>query len=284
MDPENPADSGAPIPSGAAAPSEGTRTAPHPATTLWAWLTEYDGGPFVGWQRQDSGLSVQQVLEAAAARLTRGVPPKITVAGRTDSGVHAAGQVVSLRLPTGFSPRQVRDALNYHLKPHPVAIIQAAHAPEGWSPRFAAIHRAYRYWILNRRARPALLDGRVWHVGAPLDVEAMHAAAQTLLGRHDFTSFRAAACQAKSPIRTLDRLDVSRDGDLITLTIEARSFLHHQVRNFAGTLRLVGDGAWPIARVAAALAAHDRGAAGPTAPAQGLCLMKVTYPEDPFAV
>ena len=250
---------------------------------MWALLLEYDGGPFVGWQRQDSGLSVQEVVEAAASHLTRGAPVAVTVAGRTDSGVHAAGQAISLRLPAGFSPRQVRDALNYHMKPHPVAVIQAAAAPEGWNPRFSAIHRAYRYVILNRRARPALLLGRAWHVAAPLDAEAMHQAAQTLLGTHDFTSFRAAACQAKSPVRTLDRLDVSRAGDLITVVAEARSFLHHQVRNLVGTLRLVGDGKWQADRLASVLAARDRSAAGPTAPAEGLCLMKVTYKDDPFA-
>jgi tRNA pseudouridine38-40 synthase len=250
--------------------------------TTWALLIEYDGGPFVGWQRQDSGLSVQEVIEAAAARLNHGAPVAATVAGRTDSGVHAAGQVVSLPLRVGFSARQVRDALNYHMKPHPVVVVRAAPAPEGWNPRFSAVHRSYRYVILNRRARPALLLGRVWHVAAPLHAEAMHAAAQTLLGQHDFTSFRAAACQAKSPIRTLDRLDVTREADTITIVAEARSFLHHQVRNLVGTLRLVGDGQWPAARVATVLAAHDRSAAGPTAPAEGLYLMKVRYPVDPF--
>ena len=264
-----------------------TQSPPAPAlesdrSVVWALLLEYDGGPFVGWQRQDSGLSVQEVVEAAAARLTGGIPVAATVGGRTDSGVHAAVQVVSLTLPEGFSACQVRDALNFHMKPHPVAVVSAAPAPEGWNPRFSAVHRSYRYLILNRRSRPALLLGRAWHVGAPLDAEAMHAAAQTLLGTHDFTSFRAAACQAKSPVRTLDRLDVSRDGDLITMVVEARSFLHHQVRNFAGTLRLVGDGKWPMERVATVLAARDRSAAGPTAPAEGLCLMRVRYPVDPF--
>ena len=249
---------------------------------LWALLIEYDGGPFVGWQRQDSGLSVQDVVETAAARLT-GNPVAVTAAGRTDSGVHAAGQVISLRLPARYSARQVRDALNYHMKPHPVVIVRAAPPPAGWHPRFSAVHRVYRYQILNRYARPALRRGQVWHVAAPLNANAMHAAAQTLLGQHDFTSFRAAACQAKSPVRTLDRLDVARDGELITLAVEARSFLHHQVRNLAGTLRLVGDGRWPVERVAAVLAARDRSAAGPTAPAEGLCLMRIDYPIDPFA-
>jgi tRNA pseudouridine38-40 synthase len=262
------------------------RSPPAPALdpdVTWALLLEYDGGPFVGWQRQDSGLSVQEVVEAAAARLTDGAPVAATAAGRTDSGVHAAGQVVSLKLPARFRPRQVRDALNYHMKPHPVVVVRAVPAPEGWNPRFSAIGRSYRYQILNRQARPALLLGHAWHVATPLNAEAMHTAAQTLLGKHDFTSFRAAACQAKSPIRTLDRLDVSRDGDVITMIAEARSFLHHQVRNFAGTLRLVGDGKWPVERVALALAARDRSAAGPTAPSEGLCLMHVRYKIDPFA-
>jgi tRNA pseudouridine38-40 synthase len=205
-----------------------------------------------------------------------------TVAGRTDSGVHAAGQVVSLTLPDRLSARQVRDALNFHMKPHPVVIIRAVPARPRWNPRFSAVMRSYRYLILNRRARPALLLGRAWHVAAPLAAEAMHAAAQTLLGTHDFTSFRAAACQAKSPIRTLDRLDVTRDGDVITVEADARSFLHHQVRNLVGTLRMAGDGKWPVERIASVLAARDRGAAGPTAPAEGLCLLRIRYPVDPF--
>jgi tRNA pseudouridine38-40 synthase len=196
--------------------------------------------------------------------------------------VHAAGQVVQLSLPDRFDARQVRDALNYHMKPHPVVVVQAAPVPEDWSARFSAIRRTYRYYILNRRARPALRLGRAWHVAAPLDATAMHEAAQSLLGRHDFTSFRASACQAKSPVRTLDRLTVRRDGALIEVVAEARSFLHHQVRNFVGTLRLVGDGSWPAQRVATALGARDRAAAGPTAPAEGLCLMHVGYPVDPF--
>jgi tRNA pseudouridine38-40 synthase len=249
---------------------------------VWALLLEYDGGPFVGWQRQDAGISVQDVVETAATRLNGGLPVGATVAGRTDAGVHAAGQVVSLPLPQSFSARKVRDALNYHMKPHPVVVVRAVPAPEGWNPRFSAVRRSYRYLILNRRPRPALLQGRAWHVGAPLDAKAMNQAAQLLLGKHDFSSFRAAACQAKSPVRTLDRLDVVRDGELITIEAEARSFLHHQVRNFVGTLRLVGDGRWPVQRIAAVLAARDRTVAGPTAPAEGLCLMRVTYPVDPF--
>jgi tRNA pseudouridine38-40 synthase len=266
-----------------AAPSRPAPALASDAPITWALLLEYDGGPFVGWQRQDSGISVQEVVEAAAARLNRQAAVAVTAAGRTDSGVHAAGQVVSLSLPRGLAARQVRDALNYHMKPHPVAVVRAAPAPQGWHPRFSAVERSYRYSILNRRARPALLVGRAWHVAAPLDADAMHAAAQTLLGTHDFTSFRAAACQAKSSVRTLDRLEVSRDGDLITVSAVARSFLHHQVRNLVGTLRLVGDGRKPIAHVAEVLTARDRSTAGPTAPAEGLCLMRVRYPVDPFA-
>jgi tRNA pseudouridine38-40 synthase len=249
---------------------------------LWALMLEYDGASFVGWQRQNNGLSVQDVLETAASRLTGGAQVSTVVAGRTDAGVHAEAQVAQLVLPTRLPANRLREALNYYMKPHPVAVLQAAPAPEGWNARFSAIGRAYRYRILNRRARPALLAGRVWHVHTDLDAAAMHRAAQTLLGRHDFTSFRAAACQAKSPLRTLDRLDVTRDGDMIEIVAEARSFLHHQVRNMVGTLKLVGDGHWRPERVAAALAVRDRSAAGPTAPPEGLYLTGVRYPVDPF--
>ena len=249
----------------------------------WALLLEYDGAPFVGWQRQASGLSVQEVLETAAARLNRGAPVTSTVAGRTDAGVHASAQVAQLDLPDTILAANVRDALNHHMKPHPIVVQHAAPAPEGWNARFSAIGRVYRYRILNRRARPALLSGRVWHVHAELDADAMHRAAQSLLGRHDFSSFRAAACQANSPLRTLDRLDVRRDGNIVEIIAEARSFLHHQVRNVVGTLKLVGAGNWPVERVAAALAARDRSAGGPTAPADGLYLTGVRYEIDPFA-
>jgi tRNA pseudouridine38-40 synthase len=251
--------------------------------TRWALLLEYDGTPFVGWQTQANGLSVQQVLEQAAAHLNAGQPVASTVAGRTDAGVHAEGQVAHIDLPDRYRARTVRDALSYHMKPHPVVVLQAAEVPDAWNVRFNAIRRTYRFRILNRRSRPALNAGRVWHVPAPLAAATMHQAAQRLLGRHDFTSFRAAACQANSPLRTLDRLDVTRHGDLIEIHAEARSFLHHQVRNFVGTLKLVGDGTWPPERVAAALQAKDRAAAGPTAPPEGLTLTKVTYRDDPFA-
>ena len=250
----------------------------------WALLLEYDGASFVGWQRQDNGLSVQAVLETAAARLNHGMPVASIVAGRTDAGVHAAGQVAQLELPDTLPAAKVRDALNFHMKPHPVVVLSVAPAPDDWSARFSAVRRAYRYRILNRRVRPALLAGRVWHLAADLDDAAMRAAARSLLGRHDFTAFRAAACQARNPLRTLDRLEVRRDGPMIEIVAEARSFLHHQVRIMVGTLKLVGDRSWPVERVAAALAARDRAAAGPTAPADGLYLTGVRYPVDPFAM
>ncbi len=249
---------------------------------FYALQLEYDGTGFVGWQRQDNGVSIQQVLEEAASHLAGGAPVASIAAGRTDAGVHAVAQVVKISLARDLPPRTVREALNFHMKPHRVVVLQAALVTPNWSPRFDAIGRAYRYRILNRRARAALDAGQVWHVQRPLDVAAMQAGADLLLGRHDFTSFRASACQAKSPIRTLDRLDVRRVGDIVELEVEARSFLHHQVRNFVGTLKLVGDGMWPVSQVADILAARDRSLAGPTAPAAGLCLTRVAYPVDPF--
>ncbi len=253
-------------------------------STRAALLLEYDGSGFVGWQSQATGgIAVQDALEAAAARLAHGARVPVAVAGRTDAGVHAEGQVAMLELPGDWAPVRLRDALNFHLKPHPVVVLRAAPAPEGWHPRFSALRRSYRYRILNRRPRPALLAGRVWHVDHPLDATSMQEAAQALLGRHDFSSFRAAACQAKSALRTLDRLEVTRAGDLIEVIAEARSFLHHQVRNMVGTLKLVGEGRWPVARVAEVLAARDRRQAGPTAPAEGLYFVGVHYGTDPFA-
>jgi len=248
----------------------------------WALLLEYDGTPYVGWQRQGSGVSVQSVLEDACARLNGGAPVPAVAAGRTDAGVHAAGQVVLVALSDRYRPDQMRAALNFHLKPHPIVVLQAAPAAPGWSPRFDATGRAYAYRILNRRARPALVLHRAWHVERRLDTAAMAEAAAHLLGPHDFTSFRASACQAKSPIRTLDRLDIARDGDTLTIAAEARSFLHHQVRNMVGTLKLVGEGRWHPGQVRSALEAHDRRAAGPTAPPDGLTLVAVRYPQDPF--
>jgi tRNA pseudouridine38-40 synthase len=249
----------------------------------YALLLEYDGTGFVGWQVQAAGLSLQGVLEVAAARLASGAKVASVVAGRTDAGVHAEGQVAQIDLAAAFAPDRLRDALNFHMKSHRLVVLRAAVAPEGWNARFSAIRRIYRYRILNRRSRPALLEGRIWHVEHPLDATAMAAAAASLLGRHDFSSFRASACQANSPLRTLDRLDVTRQGDMVEIIAEARSFLHHQVRNMVGTLKLVGEGRWPVERVAAALAARNRTAAGPTAPAEGLALIGVRYPQDPFS-
>jgi tRNA pseudouridine38-40 synthase len=192
--------------------------------------------------------------------------------------VHALGQVVQMDLPD-FSPHRLREALNYHLKPHPIVVLRAAVAPPNWNARFSAIEREYRYLILNRQAFPAVERLRVWHVPQALDVAAMHQAAQLLLGHHDFSAFRAAACQAKSPMRTLDFLSVAREADHVVVRARARSFLHHQVRNMVGTLKMVGTGVWEQARVTDVLAGRERAAAGPTAPAEGLYLVRIGYPE-----
>lgn len=244
--------------------------------TRWKLTVEYDGGPFVGWQRQDNGPSVQQALEEAVFGFAQ---ERRTVqgAGRTDAGVHALGQVAHVDIDKAADGDTVRDALNHHLGDAPIAVLQAEAVGDDFHARFSAMGRAYRYRILNRRAPPALQAGRVWHVGRRLDADAMRAAAAPLIGRHDFSSFRAAECQADSPVKTLDRLDVERDGDEIALIVEARSFLHHQVRNFAGTLKRVGEGAWTPDDVARILGARDRRAAGPTAPAHGLYLTRVAY-------
>lgn len=251
----------------------------------WALKIEYDGTGLVGWQRQINGLSVQQVLEEAASRMVSGRPVATATAGRTDAGVHAAGMVVQLDVPeeTRFAPHHVRDGLSYHLKPHRVAVIAAAPAAPGWHARFSAIWRSYRYTILNRPTRPVLNPEHVWHIRRPLDIAAMRAGAALLVGHHDFSSFRAVSCQANSPIRTLDCLDIQRQGEYVTIDARARSFLHHQVRNLAGSLQLVGCGQWTPERLGAALAARDRSKAGPTAPPEGLCLTGVGYPTDPFA-
>jgi tRNA pseudouridine38-40 synthase len=248
---------------------------------LYALTLEYDGGPFVGWQRQENGLSVQQVLEEAAAKLNDGVVPASIAAGRTDAGVHAEGQVAQLALTRDMPPDRLREALNFHTKPHPVSIVRAALAPEGWNARFAAVKRGYRYRILNRRARPALEAGRVWHVQHPLDAAAMHAAAQGLLGKHDFSAYRAAACQAKSALRTLDRLEVTRLGDELVITAEARSFLHHQIRNLVGTLVEVGFGRRDVGWPRRVLESGDRTKAGQTAPAEALTFVFVRYEVEP---
>ncbi len=238
---------------------------------------EYYGGGFVGWQRQTNGFSVQEALETAIERMT-GTFARVQGAGRTDAGVHAAGQVAHFDLPTPWPLKALRDGVNYHLKPHAVAVLEAEDAAPDFHARFSATGRAYLYRILNRRSPPVLARGQVWFYRKPLDESAMQAAADRLIGRHDFTSFRAVQCQAKSPVKTLDRLEVVRDGEEVRIRAEARSFLHNQVRITAGTLARVGEGAWSPDDVAAALAACDRAAAGPTAPPEGLCLLRVDYP------
>jgi tRNA pseudouridine38-40 synthase len=245
----------------------------------WALEVEYDGTGFMGWQRQKHGLAIQQLFEEAGAKLCSGIAPAATASGRTDAGVHALGQIVQMELPD-FAPHRLREALNYHLKPHPVVVLRAAPAPPDWNARFSAISRTYRYAILNRPAFPAIELNRVWHITHPLDEAAMHRAAQTLLGHHDFSSFRASACQAKSPMRTLDELTVRRDADHLIIHAQARSFLHHQVRNMVGSLKMVGERAWPESRIAEVLAEKSRPAAGPTAPAGGLYFVSVGYEQD----
>ena len=237
---------------------------------------EYDGGPFCGWQRQAGDLSVQQVLEEAIARFA-GETVVIQAAGRTDAGVHALGQVISFDLSRARDPRKIREALNFHTKPHPVAIIEAEAVPDTFEARFSALARHYEYRILNRRARPAIEAGKVWHVPVRLDVEAMNEAAQLILGRHDFTTFRASQCQANSPVRTLDIFTVSRQLDAVVVVAKARSFLHSQVRSMVGSLKLVGEGRWTPAEFREALDARERARCGPLAPPDGLYLTRVDY-------
>ncbi len=237
---------------------------------------EYDGAPFVGWQMQENGLSVQGVLTAAIAAFC-GETVAVQGAGRTDAGVHACGQVAHVDLAKSWDTDTVRDAVNAHLRPHPVAVLAAEIAADDFDARFSARRRHYRYRIVNRRADVALDRQRAWRVGRPLDAAAMHAAAQRLVGKHDFTTFRAAECQAKSPVKTLDRLDVARDGDEIIVHASARSFLHTQVRSMVGSLAMVGEGRWSGDDLARALAARDRAACGPVAPPDGLYLMRVDY-------
>jgi tRNA pseudouridine38-40 synthase len=239
-------------------------------------ILEYDGTPFVGWQIQGAGTSVQGALTEAIAAFC-GHAVKVAGAGRTDAGVHATGQVAHVDLAKDHRADKVRDAVNAHLRPHPVAVIFAEKAPDTFDARFSAKKRHYLYRIVNRRADLALDRTRAWRVPRSLDAEAMHHAAQKLIGKHDFTTFRSTECQAKSPVKTLDALAVSRDGDEVRIETSARSFLHNQVRSMVGSLVLVGDGKWSGDDLARALAARDRAACGPVAPPEGLYLVRVDY-------
>jgi tRNA pseudouridine38-40 synthase len=241
-------------------------------------VIEYDGTPFVGWQRQETGRTVQQALEEAAERLC-GEPTRIHGAGRTDTGVHATGQVAHVDFEKEWPQDTVRDAINAHLRPEPVAVLSAIRVREDFDARHSARARHYRYRIVNRRP-PLALDRLAWQVPARLDAAAMAEGAARLLGRHDFTTFRASQCQARSPVRTLDRLDVRRNGEQVLVEASARSFLHNQVRSMVGTLVEVGLGRWTADDVSAALAARSRAACGPVAPAVGLVLTRVDYGDD----
>lgn len=257
---------------------------PEAGYTRWALLLEFDGTGFVGWQRQKNGPSIQACLEEAGAAFFGGASVMTATSGRTDAGVHASGMVVQLDVPDtrAVSAHQLRDGLNFYLKPHLIGVRMARPAPMDWHARFSAIGRRYRYTILNRAARPILDARHVWHVKHPLDDVAMREAARFLIGRHDFSSFRAASCQASGPVRTLDEMTITRSSDYFVIEVQARSFLHHQVRNFAGSLALVGRGKWSAAHMRDVLLARDRAQAGPTAPPEGLCLIRVDYSEKLF--
>lgn len=238
---------------------------------------EYDGRPFAGWQRQANGPSVQAAIETAILDVT-GETATVTGCGRTDAGVHALAQVAHVDIEKPLTPFRLAGALNARLRPNPVAIVGCAAAAPDFHARFDCTGRAYRYDIVNRRAPLTFEAGLAWRVAPPLDAAAMHVAAQALVGRHDFTTFRAAHCQARSPVKTLDRLDVVRAGDRVAIFAEARSFLHHQVRSMAGCLKLVGEGRWTAEHLGTVLAARDRAALGLNAPPDGLYFVSAKYP------
>ncbi|MDQ2091896.1 tRNA pseudouridine(38-40) synthase TruA [Marimonas arenosa] len=252
----------------------------------YALRIEYHGGPFAGWQRQADQPSVQGAVEAALARLEPG-PHTIAAAGRTDAGVHAFGQVAHCDLEKDWDPFRLSEALNYHLKPQPVAILAAARVDDDWHARFSAVERRYLFRLLVRRAPATLQRGLVWQVKAPLDLDAMRAGAAYLVGRHDFTTFRSTMCQAESPVKTLDEISIEpvarETAAEFHFRLRARSFLHNQVRSIVGTLERVGAGSWSPEDVKSALDAADRAACGPVCPPEGLYLADVGYPEDPFA-
>jgi tRNA pseudouridine38-40 synthase len=240
-------------------------------------IVEYDGRGFVGWQRQERDLSVQQALEEAISAFS-GEEQRVQAAGRTDAGVHATHQVVHVDLDREWRTDTVRDAINAKLRPHLVAVLAASRVADDFNARMSAIKRHYLYRIVNRRPPLALDHGKAWQVPWRIDSDAMHEAAQVLIGRHDFTTFRAAECQAASPVKTLDRLDIERIGDEVRIFASARSFLHHQVRSMVGSLVHVGSGKWSKADLADALASADRARCGPMAPPTGLYLIGVDYP------
>ncbi|MDA0224014.1 MAG: tRNA pseudouridine(38-40) synthase TruA [Rhodobacterales bacterium] len=253
---------------------------------IYALKIEYHGGPFAGWQRQKDQPSVQQTLEQALRKLDPDMP-SIAAAGRTDAGVHATGQVAHCQLAKDWDPFRLSEALNFHLRPAPIAIVSATRAPDDFHARFSAIERRYLFRLITRRAPLVHQAGLAWHISHDLDLTAMQAAARHLIGLHDFTTFRATHCQAKSPIKTLDMLNITAQpyasGTEFQFTLSARSFLHNQVRSIVGTLERVGAGAWHPDRVKTVLQAQDRTACGPVCPPQGLYLTGVGYPKDPFA-
>ena len=249
--------------------------------TRWRLTIEYDGGPFMGWQRQENGPSVQQQVEAAIFRITSELA-SVHGAGRTDSGVHALAMSAHVDIEKTLTAHRLRDGLNALVRPDPIAILAADAVADDWHARFSCIGRRYEYRILNRRAPPAIDHGRVWHIATPLDVDAMAEGAVMLVGSHDFTTFRSVQCQSKSPVKTLDRLEVVRDGEHIRVRAAARSFLHHQVRSMVGCLAMVGRGQWSPADINAALEARDRAALGLNAPPEGLYFVEAIYPEGVF--
>jgi len=244
----------------------------------YKFTVEYDGTPFVGWQTQKNGLSIQEVMEAAFLALG-GEDISLRGAGRTDSGVHALGQVVHADLSRAWRPDLLREALNAHMRPHPIAVLLAEEVPDTFDARFSAIRRHYLYRLINRRAPLAIDAGRAWHLKRKLNAQAMHDAAQLLLGEHDFSTFRDSQCQAASPVRTLERFDVAQYGEEIQFRLSARSFLHRQVRSMVGSLENVGSGKWQARDMKAALDACDRRRCGPVAPPEGLYLTQVDYGE-----
>jgi tRNA pseudouridine38-40 synthase len=239
---------------------------------------EYDGAPFMGWQRQEHGPSVQQTLEEALHQMTTELAT-FTAAGRTDAGVHALAMSAHVDIARHLTPHRLREGLNALVRPHPISVLEVDEVADGWHARFSCVGRRYLYRILNRRAPPALDAGKVWHIAVPLDVPAMAEGGEHLIGRHDFTTFRSVQCQSDSPVKTLDRLNVRRVGEEVHIEAAARSFLHHQVRSMVGCLALVGRGQWTADDILTALEAADRAALGLNAPPHGLYFVEATYPE-----